>query len=677
MTPEPSGAADSIEIAQVARSVRRGWRSVVAGVALGLVAAIATTLWAPRIYQGRSSVLVRASTDAGQSLLSRIGAVGDLIGSGSGLGLGKSALETEIQVLGSRALGQRLVDSLQLQAKVLAPAGVAAARLIHASDLSGAFAPREYRFQRETNGRYSISADGFAGELVPGQSGKIPEGSITLAVSDLPVSFELMLFDREDAVDRLARRLEIGKAGGEVVKVAFKANDAQTAQAVPNALVAMYLDRRRTVDRGTNTKRVEFLAEQLGATGTELANAERALRRQQEKSGVLDAVVAGRVGIEQIAELRKVLVEVQVEEGAIRQLLTNHAQGTVSSRSLAAYPAFLKGASLSSLIGQLTDLESKRSMLLERRTAQDPEVAALSQSIASIEGQFIPMAQTYAASLTKQRVDMSSQLDSMRAALLSVPAAAETGGHLQRDVIRLSQIYAALQAQLVAARLAAIDEGGDVRQLDTAIAPRKPWFPRPLITFGAGIGLGLLGGLMAALGLSWFGRWMRDPSEMERVTGVPVQRLGVGAPLLVGAGVAAQRTLLVIPVEDRARTAGSMVAAQLVRTAVSRAIEATVLDLSREGAHANGNGAAPVGVGGVTAAIADLELKYGLVVVQLPGLASDATAAVLREGRPVLLVAPPDRVNRGRLIAAVETLRRLNIPCAGIVVGEPGVSVRT
>src|SRR5690348_9817674 len=116
------GAADSIEIAEVIRAIKRGWRVLATGVVLGLVAAAGTMLFAPRLYQGKASVLVRASTDPGQSLLNRIGAVGDLLGSGGGgLGLGKTALETEIQVLNSRVLGQRLVDSLRLQARVLSP----------------------------------------------------------------------------------------------------------------------------------------------------------------------------------------------------------------------------------------------------------------------------------------------------------------------------------------------------------------------------------------------------------------------------------------------------------------------------------------------------------------------------------------------------------------------------
>jgi hypothetical protein len=202
-----------------------------------------------------------------------------------------------------------------------------------------------------------------------------------------------------------------------------------------------------------------------------------------------------------------------------------------------------------------------------------------------------------------------------------------------------------------------------------------------VVTLAGGLAGGFIAGLIGALVLTWFGRWVRDPVEMERATGIRTTRLQTGAPLLLGRGQMTSRTLLVVPVEDRARVAGGIVSERLVRTARNRSLTATNLDLSTEPLrqaammNGNGNGATPDDPAGVSALIEDLEKQYGLVVVQLPGLTSDAAVAALRESRAVLLVAPPDRVDRARLIEAVDTLRRLEIPCAGIVVGDAMSSV--
>jgi Mrp family chromosome partitioning ATPase len=59
-----------------------------------------------------------------------------------------------------------------------------------------------------------------------------------------------------------------------------------------------------------------------------------------------------------------------------------------------------------------------------------------------------------------------------------------------------------------------------------------------------------------------------------------------------------------------------------------------------------------------------------MVVVQLPALTKEATVASLRDNRPVLLVAPPGPVDRTRLASALDMLRRMDVPCAGVVISE-------
>jgi Mrp family chromosome partitioning ATPase len=66
------------------------------------------------------------------------------------------------------------------------------------------------------------------------------------------------------------------------------------------------------------------------------------------------------------------------------------------------------------------------------------------------------------------------------------------------------------------------------------------------------------------------------------------------------------------------------------------------------------------------ASIARLEQQYDFVIVQLPSLTSNAAAATLQPARPVLLVTS-DRVDRRQLLGSVQLLKRLNVPCAGIV----------
>jgi uncharacterized protein involved in exopolysaccharide biosynthesis len=659
---QPLPPSDGIEIADVARTVRAQWRAVIGFTLLGTLGAVAVLLFAPRKYEGKASLLARASSTDGGSVLGRLGSVGDLM-RGGGLGALGSQFESELQMLRSRAVAGSVVDSLQLQFLARDPRGVPVTNFIERSSLPGRFGPRKYRFERQPNGAYRVQHAGQVYDLVPGQPGQLDVGSVVLRPGQLPQTFTLKVLDREDAITRLTSSYEANKAGGEVAKVTYRGEDSVTAAAVPNLLIATYLERRKTVDRGVNERRVDYVTAQLEATGAQLAATERALRHHQETSGILDAEVVGKAELEGAIAMRESLTVASVEEGALNAMLAQAERGSLSARDIAAFPTFIRGTAVSTLASELTNAEAARIRLLERRTERDPEVLNIDQSIKALETKIIAMARSYTSSVSKRRVGLAAEVDSMQRRMLKLPAAAEQGGRMQRDVMRLTSIYTALQAQLVEARLAAIGEGGEVRQIDAAVVARKPAFPEPFSTMGIGLVGGLVSGIFAALMLGWFGRWFRDPVEIERATGVAVQRLTLDAPLLVsGTGA---RTVLVVPLADGAQV--GVVAQRLAHTATTRSLRTHILDLS---ANTNGNGNGTEAAN-PAALIEKLEAESAMLVVQLPGLASEATVAALHETRSVVLVAPPGRVDRGRLASALDLLRRAGVPCAGVVISEP------
>src|SRR6266700_103746 len=116
-----SNYADTVDVADLWRAMRRGWREIIAFTALGTLAGLAVLPYAPHKFDGVASAVVR-SVDAQSSLLSRLGDT--KTGAGAGL-LGNVTpmpLETELQILASRAVAGAVVDSLLLQARVRSPA---------------------------------------------------------------------------------------------------------------------------------------------------------------------------------------------------------------------------------------------------------------------------------------------------------------------------------------------------------------------------------------------------------------------------------------------------------------------------------------------------------------------------------------------------------------------------
>jgi len=654
----PDDVADTLDLAELARAARRSWAFIVAVTLLGAAVAVGLLLFGPRRFEATSSIVVRSQQASRASLFAKLAGGAD--GAASLLEGGTSSpLETEVQILSSRELVGRVVDSLRLQVQVRAPDGAASNSVVQAARLPGSFKPRKYALSFDPNGTIRVSGRDTSFTVPTGQPVTLPVGRLWLTQAARGAGrgrYEIQLFDREDAVTRMRKRLSVSKAGGEVLRVAFRTSDSLTAAAVPNLLVDYYLDLRHTTDRGTNLHRVQFLTAQLDSVTRQLAISEQALRSFQESSRLIDPQTIGKLSLERAGELRASIGENDVERGALEQLMAQVSAGSMSVRDLAAYPAFLKSPAINALLTQIGELETERSKLLVTRLETDSEVVALSKSIRNLEGQLGPMAGAYQSSLKRQRQDLSLQLDSLRTALGAFPAELASGNRLQRSVLQLSQVQAAMQAQLVDARVAAVTEGGNVQSLDVAEPPMRVAFPRPIPTMMAGIGGGLLVGLAVAMFVGMLGRFVQDPATVERATGVPALRFDPHLPLLLGAS--ATRTILVAPLSQSASV--DPVIARLVQTASLRSISATVLDLSA--------GTVP----DVHRTIERLENENGLVVVKLPTITSDTAAAALGENRAVLLVAPERRVARSQLVDAVQMLKRLDVPCAGVVINGNG-----
>src|SRR5688500_15914341 len=143
--------SDTIDVADVARTVRRQWRAVLLCVVLGIVSAVAVVLFAPRRFDGKATVLARPNAGGASSIAGRMsGGLSELLGGSGGLSsLSGSTMETELQMMRSRAVAGEMVDSLQLQIAVHEPAGVAPNAIVESSHFPGTFAPRRYSFERQ------------------------------------------------------------------------------------------------------------------------------------------------------------------------------------------------------------------------------------------------------------------------------------------------------------------------------------------------------------------------------------------------------------------------------------------------------------------------------------------------------------------------------------------------
>jgi uncharacterized protein involved in exopolysaccharide biosynthesis len=405
-------SADVIDLADVIRSIRNGRYAVLAWTLGGIAAAVAVILLATPQFAGRASVVLRTGSTGGPSssmaaAIAAMSDVGSAVG-GGGLSQIASTSETEVDILQSRSLAGEVVDSLLLQSTIRSPRSVAPRHTFQSVVLPGAFRMRTYTFTRDgTDPRvFRFQSSGDSGTARVGQPAVLAMGTVTLSSAATAPEYVVNFLDREDAITDVLRRLTFDKLKTDVAHFEYRSSDSATAAAVPNLLLQLYMQRRKGIDRGVNQRRAEFLAAQVDSLNAGLTAAERALRAERESTGVLDPDASAKIELESESRLRQQLTDIQVQEAALQQLVSQIREGKASPRQLAAYPQYLSSGPINGIVGSLVALETEREGLLMTRTEQDQDVRALAERTKNLEGQLLPMAQTTLTALTTKRASV-------------------------------------------------------------------------------------------------------------------------------------------------------------------------------------------------------------------------------------------------------------------------------
>lgn len=467
-------ARDEVDLMRLVHHVRHRWWWLFVGALVGFGAAMLVIWLVPARFDGKARVLIRTAPDPTAGIRSKLGPIAELAPSALGGGSAEE-LETELEILGSRSVIGAIVDSLRLQIRPVQPARVPPASLVDSLKLPGRFKPRAVVLQAGVN--------------------QLAEGRIWVrAGTAAPV--EVRIFDREEAIDLVDEALDIKQRAGDVVGIDYRGYDSVSVADAPNLLVATYLARRRTVDRGLNQRRLEFLIAAVDSVQNDLRSSGRKLRTSQEKEGVLDPELSGKAMMDQFALLEGAVSTLRAEEQSLDTVLANSASRSFDPRRLAGFPALLKSPAVNDLVSQLSQIQLNRANNLARLSADAPEVRALGDASDSLTKQLLPLAQTYRESLRRQREALATDVSSIRTRLEALPRQAEALQSGRTDVERLTRLDLGMGSQVLEARLAAITEGGDVRLLDPAVSPRKVAFPRPLMTIALGV---MAGGVLSAM----------------------------------------------------------------------------------------------------------------------------------------------------------------------------------
>ena len=453
-----------VSVQWLAHALRRQWKWVATGVALGVALALGIVLFGERRYEAEAKILVETPTGMG-------------LGGGSGLaalaGSASPELNTQAEVLTARPL----LEKVQQEARIDEPY----------RDFAKRFRATPVR---NTNIVEIKASDSTA------------EGAQRLAQlwAQRYLNHVRTLYEQNPStlVEKLSRELD---------------SQEQRLQTISQQLTAFLKRRQMVAPEEELTKAVEKYADLL------------------EQARNLEA--------------QRLALERQID--AIQNELQRQPRFYEATRNLAIPPE------VQQLNTKIAELEIQRSGLLQEFQPSAPEVKILEEQIAqakrereqilarAVDQQFLTLAKQEAVNPVYQ--DLLKGLLEARSNLQATDA---TRAVLQRQQAQFEQLfrqtpdtmaeYTALMRQYNAALTIWTEKVRAYEQaraqqligklspilLQPPALPDRPAFPRPVLTMGLGVVLGLMLGMFLALAAAFRNRTLTDRWEVERLLGAPV-----------------------------------------------------------------------------------------------------------------------------------------------------------
>jgi len=407
--------------------------------------------------------------------------------------------------------------------------------------LNDTFRPGDYKLNISGDGKeYALtSADGTAldkgavGDSVGSQLGFrwVP------ALGSLPPgrTIEFSVVPPRDAALRLGEQLDVRMdLNGNFLALELRGTSPVAIANILNAVAQRYVEVAAQLKRQRLTELTKILNDQLATAQRNLDSSETALQQFQTRTITLPTNKTSENGDTQEGRdpLRAGYFDMVVDRDQLRRdreaiahLLANGAgsDSGLPTDALSSIGSVLHAPELSNALKELSDKQALLRTYRYRYNDAYPPLQRLVREIAELEQRTIPeLARALMSQLAAREGELGRQVDASSRDLRRIPARAIEEVRLNRSAQLKQETYTALQQRYDQARLAAEATVPDVRILDPAVVPQRPFkntAPR-LLLMGLVAGLGL--GMVGAIVLDRADPKVRYPEQVSRDLGLPI-----------------------------------------------------------------------------------------------------------------------------------------------------------
>lgn len=466
--------------------VSRGRWIIVAVFLLMLAPAITYLYKAERLYTARVSVLIEAP-DIGDNLLER---------SYGKSRLNEAAVQTEADIMQSRALAEKVIGTLDLDQDPEFNTTLRPPSLI--GEIVSAINPLPY-LVGQTSGEQALS----------------PEGKDRVLRSRIEGMF-------------LSRLLVTTSRRSYVVTIDFTANNGEKAARIANTLADMYIVDRLDVSLEETRRANQWLSQRLEELRHDVAIAEQAAEGFRSKHNLASV----RKGDRQQSVLDQQLVELNSRLVLAR---SDYAQRQARSAQLRAGGAVETSSDVlqSSLIQRLREQEASTqrelSEALKSYGEQHPRIIGLRADLQELRSKIGQEISKVGVSLTADTEASRAAVQSLEQQIKDLQKGSNTAGEyelqlreLERQAETSRSLYESFLGRYKRDAEQESIQRANARVLSEAAIPVRPSSPRQMRVIALAFMMSLVGGVGLVFLLDRLNGRIRSAEEVEQITDLPL-----------------------------------------------------------------------------------------------------------------------------------------------------------
>lgn len=475
---DPSDA-DVIDVRTVMRLIRRRLKVIVAIIAVSMLVAVAMLASSEPLYSATSELLL----DRTKLNVVKIEEVsGDAV-------LDSAGVDTEVQVLQSRALAGRVADAL---------------KLVNEPSFNSALQP-------------------------PGMMDKVKNFIGGAPPPADPASPAVITAQRERIITKLLRNLKVRRVGlTYAIDLTYTAPDPKAAALVANEFARQYLLNQVGTKTNATANASSWLEQRVAALRAQLEATERAVQEYKAANGLLEANGNQSLTQQEISALNGQLATARANQAEAEARLNTARRQLAGGSSGGDVGEALSSPVVSNLRSQRAEASRKVADLQSKYGERHPELVTARKQLADIDEQIEEEIQRVISNLDAQAqvarqrtASIQGSLGASRGTLQANSAAGVRLAELERNAESVRTLYQAFLDRYRETTAQAGAQQPEARIIAPATTPNGPSYPKPALFVGGGLAAGLLLAISAAVFLELLEQSLSTASDVKRRLRVP------------------------------------------------------------------------------------------------------------------------------------------------------------